>query len=283
MSLDFLILYEHIVREYESITLLKAELERRGYTAEIRQLLAKKERRLYKEDKPKVVVASAMYDNKTMNSFVYNNVGVCNKVVNLHWEQVLSEEQENSPFFNCGEAAAYTMHTCWGEKSRDRIVKYGVPIENTTITGAVTLDFLRPEFNGYYKEKEELCKEFGLDPNKRLALYVSSFSVAYMSDKEIAELNDLAGVSFDQFRITACKSMNRTLEWVDKFLSTEEGQQTEFVYRRHPSEWNSPILSEMAAKHKNFHLITDYSVKQWIVAADTIFSWISTSIAEIYF
>ena len=283
MALDFLILYEHIVREYESITLLKAELERRGYTAEIRQLLAKKERRLHKEDKPKVVVASAMYDNKTMNSFVYNNVGVCNKVVNLHWEQVLSEEQENSPFFNCGEAAAYAMHTCWGEKSRDRIVKYGVPIENTTITGAITLDFLRPEFKGYYKEKDELCKEFGLDPNKRLALYVSSFSVAYMSDKEISELNDLAGVSFDQFRVTACKSMNRTLEWVDKFLQTEEGQKTEFVYRRHPSEWNSPILAEMAAKHKNFHLITDYSVKQWIVAADTIFSWISTSIAEIYF
>ena len=57
MALDFLILYEHIVREYESITLLKAELERRGYTAEIRQLLAKKERRLHKEDKPKVVRA----------------------------------------------------------------------------------------------------------------------------------------------------------------------------------------------------------------------------------
>ena len=104
-----------------------------------------------------------------------------------------------------------------------------------------------------------------------------------MSDKEIAELNDLAGVSFDQFRVTACKSMNRTLEWVDKFLQTEEGKNTEFVYRRHPSEWNSPILEKMAAKHKNFHLITDYSVKQWIVAADTIFSWISTSIAEIYF
>ena len=39
MALDFLILYEHTVREYESDLLLKLELERRGYTAEIRQLL----------------------------------------------------------------------------------------------------------------------------------------------------------------------------------------------------------------------------------------------------
>ena len=33
MALDFLILYEHTVREYESDLLLKLELERRGYTA----------------------------------------------------------------------------------------------------------------------------------------------------------------------------------------------------------------------------------------------------------
>ncbi len=32
MGLDFLILYEHVVREYESLLLLKAELERRGYS-----------------------------------------------------------------------------------------------------------------------------------------------------------------------------------------------------------------------------------------------------------
>ncbi len=283
MSLDFLILYEHVVREYESITLLKAELERRGYTAEIRQLLDRKKLKYFTYKKPKVLVASAMYDDKTMNSFVYNNVGVCNKVVNLHWEQVLSEEQENSPFFNCGQSASYAMHTCWGTAARDRIVKYGVPIENTVITGPIQMDFLRPQFEGYYKSKEELCREFGLDPDKKLALYISSFSTAYMTDQEVEELNKLAGVGFNQFKITSQKTMNTTLDWVDKFLDTPEGQEVEFVYRRHPSEWNSPILEKMDAKHKNFHLITDYSVKRWIKASDVIFSWISTSIAEIYF
>ena len=42
MALDYLILYEHIVREYDSLMLLKAELERRGRTVEIRQLLDRK-------------------------------------------------------------------------------------------------------------------------------------------------------------------------------------------------------------------------------------------------
>ena len=94
MALDFLILYEHTVREYESDLLLKLELERRGYTAEIRQLLDPKHLRLFGKDKPEVLVASCMYDNEAINSHVYNNIGRCNKIVNLHWEQMPSDKQE---------------------------------------------------------------------------------------------------------------------------------------------------------------------------------------------
>ena len=62
MALDFLILYEHTVREYESDLLLKLELERRGYTVRIRQLLDAKDLRLFGKDKPEVLVSSCMYD-----------------------------------------------------------------------------------------------------------------------------------------------------------------------------------------------------------------------------
>ena len=46
MALDFLFLYEHVVREYESLLLLKAELEKRGYTVAIHQLLDRKKLKL---------------------------------------------------------------------------------------------------------------------------------------------------------------------------------------------------------------------------------------------
>ena len=281
MGLDFLILYEHIVREYESALLLKAELERRGYTAKIRQLLDTKNFNYFTYKKPKVLVASAMYDNETVNSFVYNNVGRLNKVVNLHWEQVLSGEQEISPFFNCQGAAALCLHTCWGDAAQQRLIGYGVNEKNTVVTGNITLDFLRPEFAGYYKNKAQLAKEFNLDENKKFMLYISSFSLAYMSKAEVDELSKLAGVSFDAFQVTNFKSMNETLAWFARFL--DEHDDIELIYRRHPSEWNSPALDEMAAKYKNFHTITAYSVKQWITACDFIFTWLSTAIAEVYF
>lgn len=87
MALDYLILYEHVVREYESLLLLlQTGLRRRGYSVEIRQLLDRKKLRYFSWKKPKVLVSSNLYDNG-LNSHVYNNVGRCDKVVNLHWER----------------------------------------------------------------------------------------------------------------------------------------------------------------------------------------------------
>ena len=118
MALDFLILYEHVVREYESILLLKAELARRGYTVELRQLLDRKKLKYFTLKKPKVLVSSCMYDDEALNSHVYNNIGVCNKVVNLHWEQMLSDTQEEGAWFNFGGNAKKCVQTCWGKRTQ---------------------------------------------------------------------------------------------------------------------------------------------------------------------
>ncbi len=37
MSLDYLFIYEHKMREFENLCLLKAELENRGYSVEFTQ------------------------------------------------------------------------------------------------------------------------------------------------------------------------------------------------------------------------------------------------------
>src|SRR5699024_4423458 len=193
VALDFLILYEHTVREYESDLLLKLELERRGYAVEIRQLLDPKHLRLFRRDKPEVLVASCMYDNEAINSHVYNNIGRCDKIVNLHWEQMLSDTQEEGDWFNMNGNAKRCIQTCWGERTARRLQAHGMDAKNTPVTGAVMMDFLRPEFKGYFKDKAALCREFGLDPAKQLHLYISSFGYASMSDAEVAELSKMAG------------------------------------------------------------------------------------------
>ena len=280
MALDFLILYEHTVREYESDLLLKLELERRGYQVEIRQLLDPKYRRLFGQDKPEVLVASCMYDNEAINSHVYNNIGRCDKIVNLHWEQMLSDTQEEGDWFNMNGNAKRCIQTCWGKRTAARLQAHGIDPKNTPVTGAVMMDFLRPEFKGYFKDKAALCREFGLDPDKKLHLYISSFGYASMSEEEVAELSRMAGTDFTGFAATNRISMDQTLRWFDAYLG--DHPEVELVYRRHPSEWNSPALEELSRKRPNFHVIFADSVKQWIVAADSISIWMSTAIAEVY-
>ena len=233
MALDFLILYEHTVREYESDLLLKLELERRGYTVRIRQLLDAKDLRLFGKDKPEVLVASCMYDNEAINSHVYNNIGRCNKIVNLHWEQMLSDTQEEGDWFNMNGNAKRCVQTCWGQRTAQRLQAHGMDAKNTPVTGAVMMDFLRPEFKGYFKDKETLCKEFGLDPAKQLHLYISSFGYASMTDQEVAELSKMAGTDFSGFARTNRVSMEKTLAWFDRYLG--DHPEVELVYRRHPS------------------------------------------------
>ncbi len=280
---DFLILYEHTVREYESDLLLKLELERRGYSVEIRQLLDPKRLAWVfgpARRRPRVLVASCMYDNEAINSHVYNNVGHCDRIVNLHWEQMLSDTQEEGAWFNMDGNAKRCVQTCWGLRTAKRLQAHGMEPKNTPVTGAVMMDFLRPEFAGYFKDKAALCAEHGLDPARHLHLYISSFGYASMGEQEVAELSAMAGTDFAGFARTNRASMAETLRWFDTYLAAHP--EVELVYRRHPSEWNSPALAELCAKRPNFHVIFADSVKQWIVAADSISIWMSTAIAEVY-
>ena len=101
-----------------------------------------------------------------------------------------------------------------------------------------------------------------------------------MSDAEVAELSKMAGTDFTGFARTNRESMAQTLRWFDAYL--EAHPEVELVYRRHPSEWKCSELDELAARRPNFHVIFADSVKQWIVAADSISIWMSTAIAEVY-
>ena len=103
---------------------------------------------------------------------------------------------------------------------------------------------------------------------------------AILVSDEVAELSRMAGTDFTGFAKTNRVSMKETLSWFEQYLTAHP--EVELVYRRHPSEWNSPALEELAKKRPNFHVIFADSVKQWIVAADSISIWMSTAIAEVY-
>ncbi|MBP1571488.1 MAG: hypothetical protein J6C76_06270, partial [Oscillospiraceae bacterium] len=171
-KVDFLFVYEVKNRELENITLLAAELERRGFSVAFLNTWACLNAPFEDYD-AEVVVTSACYTTDTYKFFT-RHAARFRKVVNLQWEQVLRNgyaEADGATSWDFSGEALVTRHICWGENTKNRLMaKYNVAEEFLKICGYISLDFYRKEFKPFIKTKEELFGEFGLDTNKTTSL-----------------------------------------------------------------------------------------------------------------
>ncbi len=276
--LDFLILYEHKARELDNVCLIRAELEKRGYRAEIVNTHEYKQLKYVTYRRPKVVITPYLYDNVDFYDY-YSRIGKIKKLVNLQWEQVLSEKGIKRGFHNPREDARLATHICWGNSTKKRLHQTGV--KNAIITGPIQMDFLLDEFGAFYKSKDQLMKEFHINPKGNMVLYISSFTFTTMKKSEIRALENRVSDSFKDLTKVMIEAKVQTLDWIDRLLSVR--QDITFIYRPHPAEKKDKALTLLKQKHSNFKVIEDYSVKQWILTADTIMTWMSTAIVEVYY
>lgn len=275
---DFLITYEHKVRELENICLLKAELELRGYVVDIMHTQELNRIKYLLAKKPKVILTHALYDNKDYYYHVNAIVGNTLKVVNLQWEQVLSKEAYKKGFHNPKQKAALATHICWGNETFERLKSNGA--KNSVITGPIQMDFLKSKFENYYYKKEEIIKMYNIR-EKHIMLYISSFTLANVSEAYKANLKKRTNYNIDELSKIMINTKIETLRWIEEIL--KKGMQNTIIYRPHPNESYDKDLERLENEYENFRVIKDLSVKQWIKVADKIFTWMSTSVAEVYF
>ena len=277
---DILIVYETKVRELESICLLKCELERRGLSVAIvntwNEIFGEEKHRY----KAKVVVTPSMYTDGIydfVKSFCYN----VPKVVNLQWEQIgpVGDRSKDDAWYILKGMAKQCVNICWGENTYNRLLKKaGIDEKHLCLGGHLALDFSRPVLSGYYESKESLLPRYGLPLDKKINLFISSFS--YVNLPETLEKQSLFS-EVDKFKLASVQSFQGVLQWFDRFLSSHDDQI--IVYRPHPSEANNPALTDLRNKYpEKLFVISELSVKQWILVSDKVYTWYSTSSAEAY-
>lgn len=276
--MDFYIFYEHINREIENDTLLKNELQKRGYSVKIVDFhgpgLYEASR---KRNRAKVVVTPWLrYDS---NVYKYTRFAQKPyKLVNLQWEQVYNNNGIKSGLTDTRGEAEKAYHICWGENAQNRLHGNGIPKALLPITGAMQMDYGRPEMKGYYLPREALAEEFSLSLEKPWIILVSNFAYAHFPQDALDTMAKKYGPQrYDTARLHR-DSLAETLRWIDLLLQEID---CEFIYRPHPSENVMEDLTSMAEKHKNFRIISKYSVKQWVKCCQKVDLWMSTSNAEI--
>lgn len=278
---DFILMYEYKVRELDNLCLLKYELDKRGYRTKILYMhdlkLMEARSVVYETD---VLVIGACYASSTIQIFASFRIKF-KKIVNLYWEQLLSKEieQDKNSIYNFTGLAKEVVHIAWGEDSYRRLVKkVKISPQKVKITGHIAMDFLRSELRGFYLSRDEICDKYGLDKSKKICLFIAGFDE--ISDQEKEDLIKKVGKGHRLYLEIADKTQITILQWFEQFLS--ENEDYIIVYRPHPGDDFFREL-ELTKRYKNFKVILELSVKQWIIVSDFISTWNSTAIVEAFF
>lgn len=275
---EVIIVYENIVREYDNALLLKAELTRRGYRVKILYKLDM----LFRTRKNVIYVLPNCYNDVNYDAYKYRLNAQFGSFVSMQYEQVLSKRIEKTEVHIPKGKAKEIELLSWGNNCYQRLLQKGIDKERMRICGAVQLDFLREEFEGFYLNRHEMARKYNLDENKKWLLYISSFSYvdnAIITKYTALELNDNDFVR--EFTELSTKSQKDTLDWFEQMI--RENDDIIIIYRKHPVESKSVILNRLVKKYpEKFRDISELSVKQWIYASDLLLTWFSTSAAEAY-
>lgn len=275
---DFLICYEHINREVENDSLIKYELEKRGYSCEIMHFNGPDFFRYALPGKRAAVVAAPWlrYDDDIYHFLLMAQKS--KKIVNLQWEQVYTFAALESGMAAIAGQSKKASHICWGENQKVRLSESGIGGSRLPVTGAIQMDYGRPLFQDYYLDRDHLAQDFSLNRSKRWFLLISSFPYANYNDADLKKLEARFGTFVLDVAALHRRAQAAILEWVQQLLKIAD---CEFIYRPHPSENLTQQLKDMEAQYPNFHIISTHSVKQWAKVCDKVNLWISTSNAEI--
>lgn len=264
-------------RELDNALLLKTELEMRGYDVSI---LSRWEQVRFRETD--ILITPNCYIKPNYEFYRYRYNCRSGSIVNLQYEQVLSSIEEDNDLYSLDDTAKGITHICWGRHTLERLLGKGVKREDLPVTGAIQLDTTRPMFSSYWKDKEEIAREFALPMNTKWILYISSFACFIGSKINEVQLETHTEDNVERFAFVTDRSQKTTLAWFDRFLQENKGYTV--IYRPHPVELSSPQVREMTRKYPDsFRCIQDYEVKQWLKVADIPCTWLSTAIAESYF
>ena len=280
-DVDFLFIYETRNREIDSICLLGAYLESRGYRVGYINTWDSMYH-WHPEYRTKVALLSACYGDGEYAFFTGHALRF-EKAVNLQWEQVIMNgvacSREKTDWDYRGEGLK-TRQVSWGENNREYLHdKFGMDYAMTRVCGYLPLDFYREELRGATAEREELFARYGLDPKRKTLLFISSFAEAGKPVSEAAVVGGDEQESRDNILLQE-SSQQILLDWFRQLLRDEEGLQ--IIYRPHPAEAKNPEFLKRAREIRDFHVIQQESIRNWIRNCDILCNWQSTAMIELY-
>lgn len=279
IKIDVLIIIEHKVRELESACLLKYKFEKLGYTVKIDSIYPNKELLPLKYCADIIFIPWAYNDSDMKYIKCFLKYSPNAKIVNLHHEQYSGQDDKNIclPFGD----ARQLYHISWGEKFSDGLKKCGVNVKNIFTVGNIRLDFYKNELKKIHYTKSELASKYNIPKTKKWVLFIAN-GYHLMDNKKI---ESIAVSDKDIYikREAAVQCRQDFLNFVSNYLS--EKSDIVYIYRPHPVyadlDKDDDCLKKIKERFpKNFFVIFDLAISNWLINSDICMSFHSTSAVE---
>ena len=274
--MNVIILYQHLVREWDASQRLRALYEEAGDNAIVCSIDFERVKayKYAKKNIPDVILVPFFVDHEHeewLSAFIDLNRDV--KIINLHQEQIGSKFSvglmlPRTPFTKNG-----SFHFAWGEYFKALLLSCGVKEENIIITGNSRNDFR----NITHTDKKELASHYGLSPSKKWILFAENRGWYLGRNKEYTKRTLAPRGMTDEHFYRAVREEKENLDaFADqmRLLTEEFGREYEFIYRPHPG---TVLHYELP---KWVHIIADRPIYDWIACCDLFLTCESTSIFE---
>jgi surface carbohydrate biosynthesis protein len=273
---DFIILYEHRNRELENAVLLAMKLEKKGYKVAIEY--RRSARILFQRSK--VILAPFLYYDDNVIDFAFQPFMNCKKLINMQYEQVVTIDDEKTGNQFSLEHARDAIQIAWGQIPHELMRINGINEKNIFEIGQISMDLNFSKYDKLFISREDLSEKYNIPNNKKWLLFISSFSCTDILDAEMEEWASTTPTVY-MFKDLSVKSQKVVLKYLVNICKKHKDYIV--IYRPHPHEKDNKKIRAIEKKLPNFKCISDYSIRQWIRVSDTITTWCSTSIADVYF
>lgn len=273
---DFIIQYEHRQRELENAVLLAIMLEKKGYKVAIENRFSA--RILFQ--RADVIITPYLYQTETAVYFALQPFCHFKKIINMQYEQVFKRLEEEKLGSLPDGFAKNAVHISWGKNTTERYKKVGIRPDHIFEIGHISMDLNTTKYRRAFLSPKSISSRFSLPLEKKWLLFISSFSCIGLT-KTVYENWKERTVGTDYFSKISHKSQPIILDYLEELA--KKHPELIVIYRPHPFEAGCPRLTKLKNKYNNFKVISNYSIRQWMLVADYISTWSSTSLVDVLY
>jgi hypothetical protein len=282
-EVDVVILIEHVARELDVACAVKHLLEsHHDLSVEVLSVQTAAPWAVRNLDPRIAVVPFCMRVNEAYTKdFLRRWPGVL--ILNLAWEQLIYKAFVDGKLPSDPFSREYAFHHVWSDMRAEQLVELGVPRDHVFVNGQPAYGLYLEPYRNRFPTREELAERHGLDPELRWVLFPENYGWGFYPPMRIDSLlaQGLERERIDRLVAFCRDSLAVVLRWCAR-LAREGG--VEMIVRPRPatlvSDFRDALVAAVGEPPAHLHLLKEGSAREWILAADTVFSSYSTTLIE---